>query len=110
MPLNRLPVPAAAQTADASEEAEQDDEDKRCEDVDVCRLQTALPCLDQFSRRGFIFVFFQIFIVLSYNCIVVLVHKSSLISFNEAALHVSTPHVCGAAGSLLAHHLPHGGQ
>merc|ERR1719357_1576838 len=105
-----LPGPTAAHAADASEETEEDDKDERREDVDVRRLQTALPCLDQFSRRGFIFVFFQIFIVLSYNCIVVIVHKFSLISFNEAALHVSAPHVCCAARSLLAHHLPYGGQ
>ena len=32
--LNRLPGPAAAQTADASEETEQDDEDERREDVE----------------------------------------------------------------------------
>ena len=48
--LNRLPGPAAAQTADASEETEQDDEDERREDVDVRRLQTALPCLDLVMR------------------------------------------------------------
>ena len=48
--LNRLPGPAAAQTADASEETEEDDEDQRREDVDVRRLQTALPCLDLVMR------------------------------------------------------------
>ena len=48
--LNRLPGPAAAQTADASEEAEEDEEDERREDVDVCRLQTALPRLDLVMR------------------------------------------------------------
>ena len=48
--LNRLPGPAAAQTADASEETEEDDEDERREDVDVRRLQTALPCLDLVMR------------------------------------------------------------
>ena len=35
---------------------------------------------------------------------------SDLISFNETALHVSAPHVCCAAGSLLAHHLSDGSQ
>ena len=48
--LNRLPGPAAAQTADASEETEEDDKDERREDVDVRRLQTALPCLDLVMR------------------------------------------------------------
>ena len=48
--LNRLPGPAAAQTADASEETEEDDKDQRREDVDVRRLQTALPCLDLVVR------------------------------------------------------------
>ena len=48
--LNGLPGPAAAQTADASEETEQDDEDQRREDVDVRRLQTALPRLDLVRR------------------------------------------------------------
>ena len=48
--LNRLPGPAAAQTADASEETEEDDEDQRREDVDVRRLQTALPRLDLVMR------------------------------------------------------------
>ena len=48
--LNRLPGPAAAQTADAGEETEEDDEDERREDVDVRRLQTALPRLDLVMR------------------------------------------------------------
>ena len=48
--LNRLPGPAAAQTADASEETEQDNEDERREDVDVSRLQTALPRLVLVTR------------------------------------------------------------
>ena len=48
--LNRLPGPAAAQTADASEDAEEEDEDERREDVDVRRIQTALPRLDLVMR------------------------------------------------------------
>ena len=44
--LNRLPGPAAAKATDAGEEAEKDDEDERREDINVRRLQTALPCLD----------------------------------------------------------------
>ena len=32
--LNRLPCPAAAETADASEDAEEDEEDERREDVE----------------------------------------------------------------------------
>ena len=48
--LNRLPGPAAAKATYASEETEQDDEDQRREDVDVRRLQTALPCLDLVMR------------------------------------------------------------
>ena len=48
--LNRLPGPAAAKATNASEETEEDDEDQRREDVDVRRLQTALPCLDLVVR------------------------------------------------------------